>query len=54
MGFKVACGKRICWIIAKVLVLVLNGATFFTNGEEGSIVTHNGSVIPGKHKTKAR
>ena len=41
------------WIYAKLLVLLLNGATFFTDGEEGSIVTHNGSV-PGKHKTKAR
>ena len=27
---------------------------FVTAGEEGSIVTHNGSVIPGKHKTKSR
>ena len=33
-------------------VLLLNGATFLTAGEEGSIVTHNGSVIPGKHKRR--
>ena len=32
----------------------LNGATFFTSGEQGSTVTHNESIIPGKHKTKAR
>ena len=29
-------------------------STCFTPGEEGSIVTHNESVIPGKQKTKAR
>ena len=40
-------------IFAKLLVHLLNGATFFTAGEEGSIVAHNGSVIPGKHKTNA-
>ena len=31
-------GKRISWIFAKLLVLLLIGATFFTAGEE-SIVT---------------
>ena len=35
------------WIFAKVLVLFLNGATFFTAGE-GFTVTHNGNVISGK------
>ena len=28
--------------------------SFFTVGEDGSIVTHNGSVIPSEHKTKAQ
>ena len=46
------------WIFAKpkpgVLIRLLNGATFFTAGEEGSIVTYNGSVIPSNHKTKIR
>ena len=50
---KVAHSKCSGWIFAKLLVHLLNGATFFTAGEEGSIVTHNGSVIPGKHKMKA-
>ena len=61
MGFKgrsVPQGSRAVSVsvgsLQKVLVLLLNGATFFTAGEEGSSVTHNGSVIPGKHKTKAR
>ena len=51
MGFKGWC-KRGGWIFAKLLILLLNGATFFTAEEEGSIVTHNGSVVPGKHKMK--
>ena len=34
--------------LCKVLVLFLNGATFFTAGEEESTVTHNGSIISGK------
>ena len=43
------CGKRIGWICAKLLIFfLLNDATFFTAGEEGSIVTHNGSVITSK------
>ena len=41
-------------LCAKLLALLLNGATCFTGGEEGSIVTHNGSIIPGKQKTKAQ
>ena len=39
--------NRVGWIFAKVLVLFLNGATFFTAGE-GFTVTHNGNVISGK------
>ena len=31
------CCKHIGWIFAKLLVLLLNGATFFTAGEEGSV-----------------
>ena len=45
--------KCISWIFAKLLVLLLIGATFFTAEEEESIVTHNRNVIPDKHKTKA-
>ena len=41
-------------VFAQLLILLLNGTTFFTAGEEGSIVTHNRSIVPGKHKTKVQ
>ena len=31
------CCKHIGWIFAKLLVHLLNGTTFFTAGEEGSV-----------------
>ena len=58
MGFKGRSVRQsgravsVAVIFAKLLILLLNGATFFTAEEEGSIIIYNGSVVPGKHKTK--
>ena len=56
-GLSVRQGSRAVSVAVKSLQyssrFLLNGATFFTAEEEGSIVTHNGNVS-GKHKTKAR
>ena len=38
----------------RLLIRLLNGASCFAAGQEGSIVTRNGRVISSKHKTKAR
>ena len=50
-----SCGDHIGWNFAKLLVLLsAEWCYFFTSGKQGSTVTHNESVIPGKYKTKAR